>query len=161
MQSGRRAPRPSPPRSGTSMSCSPLTSRPPLGHPSRSTEAEANRTAQEFARAKIREIVRDPVVAEALCPSHTIGTKRTCVDIGYFETYNRANVELVDVRRSPIEAITPRGVATADAEHPVDVIVFAIGFDAMTGALLEIDIRGRDGVALRDAWAHGPRTLLG
>jgi cation diffusion facilitator CzcD-associated flavoprotein CzcO len=125
------------------------------------TDAEANRTAQEFARAKIREIVRDPVVAEALCPSHTIGTKRTCVDIGYFETYNRANVELIDVRRSPIEAITPRGVATADAEHPVDVIVFAIGFDAMTGALLEIDIRGRDGVALRDAWAHGPRTLLG
>jgi cation diffusion facilitator CzcD-associated flavoprotein CzcO len=125
------------------------------------TEADANRTAQEFARSKIREVVRDPVVAEALCPSHTIGTKRTCVDIGYFETYNRANVELIDVRRSPIEAITPRGVATADAEHPVDVIVFAIGFDAMTGALLEIDIRGRDGVALRYAWAHGPRTLLG
>jgi cation diffusion facilitator CzcD-associated flavoprotein CzcO len=125
------------------------------------TEADANRTAQEFARSKIREVVRDPVVAEALCPSHTIGTKRTCVDIGYFETYNRENVELVDVRRSPIEEITPRGVATADAEHPVDVIVFAIGFDAMTGALLEIDIRGRDGVALRDAWAHGPRTLLG
>jgi cation diffusion facilitator CzcD-associated flavoprotein CzcO len=125
------------------------------------TEADANRTAQEFARSKIRAVVRDPVVAEALCPSHTIGTKRTCVDIGYFETYNRANVELIDVRRSPIEAITPRGVATADAEHPVDVIVFAIGFDAMTGALLEIDIRGRDGVALRDAWAHGPRTLLG
>jgi cation diffusion facilitator CzcD-associated flavoprotein CzcO len=125
------------------------------------TDAEANRTAQEFARAKIREIVRDPVVAEALCPSHTIGTKRTCVDIGYFETYNRENVELVDVRRSPIEEITPRGVATADAEHPVDVIVFAIGFDAMTGALLEIDIRGRDGIALHDAWAGGPRTLLG
>ena len=125
------------------------------------TEAEANRTAQEFARSKIREVVHDPVVAEALCPSHTIGTKRTCVDIGYFETYNRENVELVDVRRSPIEAITARGVATADAEHPVDVIVFAIGFDAMTGALLEIDIRGRDGLALRDAWEDGPRTLLG
>jgi cyclohexanone monooxygenase len=125
------------------------------------TEADANRTAQEFARSKIREVVRDPVVAEALCPSHTIGTKRTCVDIGYFETYNRDNVELVDVRRSPIEAITARGVATADGEHPVDVIVFAIGFDAMTGALLEIDIRGRDGLTLRDAWAGGPRTLLG
>ena len=125
------------------------------------TDADANRTAQDFARAKIRETVRDPVVAETLCPTHTIGTKRTCVDIGYFETYNRDDVELVDARRSPIEAITRRGIATADAEYPVDVIVFAIGFDAMTGALLEIDIRGRDGVALRDAWADGPRTLLG
>ncbi len=125
------------------------------------TDADANRTAQDFARAKIRETVRDPAVAETLCPTHTIGTKRTCVDIGYFETYNRDDVELVDARRSPIEAITRRGIATADAEYPVDVIVFAIGFDAMTGALLEIDIRGRDGLALRDAWADGPRTLLG
>jgi cyclohexanone monooxygenase len=125
------------------------------------TDAGANRTAQDFARAKIRAAVHDPVVAETLCPTHTIGTKRTCVDIGYFETYNRDDVELVDARRSPIEAITPRGIATADAEYPVDVIVFAIGFDAMTGALLEIDLRGRDGVTLRDAWADGPRTLLG
>jgi cyclohexanone monooxygenase len=125
------------------------------------TDEEANRTAQDFARERIRETVRDPLVAETLCPRHDIGTKRTCVDIGYFETYNRPGVELVDVRRSPIEAITPRGVATADAEHAVDVIVFAIGFDAMTGALLDIDIRGRDGVPLRDAWAGGPRTMLG
>jgi cation diffusion facilitator CzcD-associated flavoprotein CzcO len=125
------------------------------------TSEEANRTAQDFAREKIREVVEDPAVAEALCPTHDIGTKRTCVDTGYFEVYNRDNVELVDVRRSPVLAITPRGVATADAEDAVDVIVFAIGFDAMTGALTDIDIRGRGGAALRDEWAHGPRTYLG
>jgi cation diffusion facilitator CzcD-associated flavoprotein CzcO len=125
------------------------------------TSEEANRTAQDFAREKIREVVEDPAVAEALCPTHDIGTKRTCVDTGYFEVYNRDNVELVDVRRSPVLAITPRGVATADAEYEVDVIVFAIGFDAMTGALTDIDIRGRGGAALRDEWAHGPRTYLG
>jgi cyclohexanone monooxygenase len=125
------------------------------------TDPEANATAQEFARERIREIVRDQSVAEALCPSHTIGTKRTCVDTGYFETYNRDNVTLVDLRREPLREVSARGVVTAAAEYPVDLIVFAIGFDAMTGALLAIDVRGRDGVALRDAWAGGPRTLLG
>jgi cyclohexanone monooxygenase len=125
------------------------------------TDPQANRTAQDFAREHIREIVRDPEVAEALCPSHTIGTKRTCVDTGYFETYNRDNVTLVDVRRSPIERLSARGVVTADAEYPVDLLVFATGFDAMTGAVLAIDIRGRGGVSLREHWAAGPRTLLG
>jgi cyclohexanone monooxygenase len=125
------------------------------------TDEEANATAQEFARERIREIVRDPAVADALSPKHHIGTKRTCVDIGYFDTYNRDNVELVDVRRAPIVEITPRGVRTSEGEYEVDNIIFAIGFDAMTGALLEMDIRGRDGVALTEKWAAGPRTFLG
>ena len=125
------------------------------------TDEQANLTAQEFAREKIRQIVRDPAVAEALCPRHHIGTKRTCVDISYFETYNRDNVELVDVRTSPITTLIPRGLATATAEYELDVIVFAIGFDAMTGALLEIDIRGRDGATLAEKWSAGPRTYLG
>jgi cyclohexanone monooxygenase len=125
------------------------------------TSADANFTAQEFAREKIREIVHDPAVAELLCPSHYIGMRRTCVDIDYFETYNRDNVELIDVRRTPITRILPRGIATAEAEYEVDVIVFAIGFDAMTGALLDIDVRGAGGRSLREKWAHGPRTYLG
>ncbi len=125
------------------------------------TSAEANATAAEFAREKIRQIVRDPAVAEALSPRQHIGTKRTCVDIGYYETYNRDNVELVDLRRTPIEEITAAGVRTAEAEYAVDCIVFAIGFDAMTGALLDMDIRGVGDLSLRERWADGPRTLLG
>jgi cation diffusion facilitator CzcD-associated flavoprotein CzcO len=125
------------------------------------TDEQANLTAQDFAREKIRQIVRDPAVAEALCPRHHIGTKRTCVDIGYFEAYNRENVELVDVRAAPITTLTPGGLATGAAEYELDVIVFAIGFDAMTGSLLEIDIRGRGGASLAGKWSAGPRTYLG
>lgn len=125
------------------------------------TDEEANRLAQDFARAKIRELVREPQVADLLCPGHHIGTKRTCVDIGYFETYNRGNVELVDVRDNPIEAITRRGLQLRDRWIAVDTIVFAIGFDAITGALTDIDIRGVDGQLLAEKWASGPRTLLG
>jgi cation diffusion facilitator CzcD-associated flavoprotein CzcO len=125
------------------------------------SDERANRTAQDFAREKIRQIVRDPAVAEALCPAHHIGTKRTCVDIGYFETYNRDNVHLVDVRSSPITGVTPGGLATTAGEYGLDAIVFAIGFDAITGALLEIDIRGRNGLSLAEKWAQGPRTYLG
>ncbi len=121
----------------------------------------ANRTAAEFTRAKIREIVRDPGVASLLSPPQHIGTKRTCVDTGYYETYNRENVELIDVRRAPIEEITSRGVRTSEAEYPLDAIVFATGFDAMTGSLLAIDIRGSSGRELREHWSHGPRTYLG
>ena len=121
----------------------------------------ANSSAAEFARARIREIVRDPEVAEALCPYQHIGTKRTCVDIDYFETYNRDNVRLIDLRREPLEKLTPRGVRTASAEYEVDCIVFAIGFDAMTGALIDIDIRGAEGRGLREHWSAGPRTYLG
>ena len=126
------------------------------------TTAEANDTAAEFFRAKIRSIVRDPAVAELLAPTgYPVGTKRMCVDTGYYDTFNRDNVRLVDLRTSPIEAITPRGIKTRDSEHALDSIVFATGFDAMTGALLRIDVRGRGGQRLADKWAGGPRTYLG
>jgi cation diffusion facilitator CzcD-associated flavoprotein CzcO len=125
------------------------------------SDERANRTAQDFAREKIRQIVRDPAVADALCPAHHIGTKRTCVDIGYFETYNRDNVHLVDVRSSPITGVTADGLATTAGEYGLDAIVFAIGFDAITGALLEIDVRGRCGLSLAEKWSQGPRTYLG
>ena len=123
---------------------------------------DANDTAAEFFRAKIRAIVRDPSLAELLSPQdYPLGTKRLCVDTGYYATFNRDNVTLVDVRKVPIEAITPQGVRTRDAEYAVDRIVFATGFDAMTGALLNIDIRGRGGRRLQEKWAAGPRTYLG
>jgi cation diffusion facilitator CzcD-associated flavoprotein CzcO len=125
------------------------------------TDERANRTAQDFAREKIREVVGDPAVAEALCPGHHIGTKRTCVDIGYFETYNRGNVHLVDVRSAPITGVTPGGLATAAGDYALDAIVFAIGFDAITGALLEIDIRGLGGLSLAEKWSQGPLTYAG
>jgi cyclohexanone monooxygenase len=126
------------------------------------TKKEANDIAAAFVHAKIRETVRDPQVAEALLPrDHPIGTKRLCVDTGYYDTYNRDNVTLVDLRRAPIEAITPTGLRTREAEYALDSIVFATGFDAMTGALLKIDIRGRRGAALREKWAGGPRSYLG
>jgi len=123
---------------------------------------EANDTATEFVHSKIRGIVRDPAVAEKLLPrSHPIATKRLCVDTDYYATFNRDNVTLVDVLATPIEEITPTGLRTTDAEYTVDSIVFATGFDAMTGALCNIDIRGRDGVTLKQKWAEGPRTYLG
>jgi cyclohexanone monooxygenase len=126
------------------------------------TSADANETAADFFRARIRAIVRDPAVADTLCPhDYPLGTKRLCVDTDYYATFNRDNVTLVDLRKTPIEAITPHGVRTAAAEYELDSLVFAIGFDAMTGALLSIDIRGRAGQSLRDKWAAGPRTYLG
>ncbi len=126
------------------------------------TSKAANDTAAEFFRAKIRAAVRDPKVGETLAPrGYPMATKRMCVDIGYYETYNRDNVTLVDVQESPIEAITERGVKTRDGEYAVDSIVFATGFDAMTGALLAIDIRGRRGETLRQRWTGGPRAYLG
>jgi cyclohexanone monooxygenase len=126
------------------------------------TNQEANDTAAEFFRAKIRSIVRDPAVADLLTPRHyPLGTKRLCVDTAYYETYNRDNVTLVDVRKALIEAITPEGLRTRDAAYALDRIVFATGFDAMTGALLKIDIRGRGGLTLQQKWAEGPRSYLG
>jgi cation diffusion facilitator CzcD-associated flavoprotein CzcO len=126
------------------------------------TDQAANDTAAEFFRAKIRAIVRDPAVADLLSPrDYPVGTKRLCVDTDYYATFNRDNVTLVDVRAAPIEAITPRGVRTRDAAYDLDSLVFATGFDAMTGALLAIDIRGRGGRTLREAWAEGPRSYLG
>jgi len=123
----------------------------------------ANDTASEFLRAKIREIVKDPATAARLADiDHPFATKRPPIDTGYFETFNRDNVALVDVRANPIECVTPRGIRLRDGtEHPLDIIVFATGFDAMTGPLLRMDIRGRDGLPLREAWRAGPRTYLG
>jgi cyclohexanone monooxygenase len=123
---------------------------------------EANQTVAEFVRGKICATVHDPAVAEILTPvDYPFGTKRLCVDIDYFETSNRANVTLVDLRRDPIEEIVPRGIRTRSREFALDSIVFAIGFDAMTGPLFDIDIRGRNGASLKDTWAEGPRAYLG
>jgi cyclohexanone monooxygenase len=123
---------------------------------------EANDTAAEFVRGKIRAMVRDPAVADALSPTdHPIGTKRICVDTDYFETFNRDNVTLVNLRATPLAEITPTGVRTSAQEYAFDALVFATGFDAMTGTLHAIDIRGRSGVALRDEWHAGPRNYLG
>ncbi|HEX2940565.1 MAG TPA: NAD(P)/FAD-dependent oxidoreductase [Rhodopila sp.] len=122
----------------------------------------SNDTAAEFVRNKIREMVKDAATAELLAPTnHPIGTKRICVDTDYYLTYNRPNVSLVDVRQSPIEAITPDGVQVGGKEYKVDAIVFATGFDAMTGALTRINIVGRDGATLAHEWEAGPRTYLG
>ena len=126
------------------------------------TSKDANDTAAEFFRAKIRAAVRDPAVAETLSPRHyPVGTKRLCVDTDYYDTFNRDNVTLIDLRTAPIEAITPAGLRTRDEAYALDSLVFATGFDAMTGALLSIDIRGRAGQTLRHKWAEGPRTYLG
>lgn len=124
-------------------------------------DEKANALAQDFARSKIRRIVHDPATAALLSPQHHIGTKRTCTDVGYFETYNRNNVELIDTRSNPLTAITPTGIQLRDRHIDVDIIVFAIGFDAITGALSDIAIRGTDGALLSEKWADGPRTLLG
>jgi cyclohexanone monooxygenase len=125
--------------------------------------ADSNRTAAEFVRGKIRAMVRDPAAAEILAPTtYPIGTKRICVDSDYYDTFNRDNVSLVDLRATPIEEVVPAGIRTADGTvHEVDSIVFATGFDAMTGALLKAGIRGRGGLALADKWEGGPRTYLG
>ena len=122
----------------------------------------ANDTAAEFIRGKIREIVKDPEVAETLAPKdYPYGTKRPPIDTHYFETFNRDNVTLVDLRRTPITEITATGVRTTDGDYEVDIIVFVTGFDAMTGSLLRIDPEGRAGTPLATAWEGGPVTYLG
>ena len=122
---------------------------------------DANETAADYVRARIREVVRDPVTAALLCPDNVIGCKRPCLDTGYFETYNRPNVALVDVRANPIERITPGGLVAGGREYALDCLVFATGFDAMTGAVLGVDIRGRDDLTIQRKWDAGPRTYLG
>ena len=123
--------------------------------------ADSNRTAAAFVRGKIREIVHDPAVAELLAPKNIIGCKRLCVDTGYWATFNRPNVSLVDISETAVEGFTADAVKVAGKEYKADAVVFATGFDAMTGALLRIDIRGRDGLSLREKWTDGPRTYLG
>ncbi|GFH04079.1 cyclohexanone monooxygenase [Mycolicibacterium hippocampi] len=130
--------------------------------PDQMIDPAANAEARKFYEEKVRAVIDDPEVAELLIPSdHPIGTKRICTDSNYFQTFNRPNVTLVSVRRTPIEAVDPMGISTSDAHYDLDAIVLATGFDAMTGSLAKIDIVGRDGQRLRDDWAHGPRTYLG
>ncbi len=126
------------------------------------TDQEANDTASEFVREQIRRIVKDPETAELLAPkTYPIGTKRICIDSGYFETYNRDNVDLVDISAKPIEKITPDGLIANGKSYTFDSIVFATGFDAMTGTLFNVDIQGRQGQTLKQKWYAGPRTYLG
>jgi cation diffusion facilitator CzcD-associated flavoprotein CzcO len=127
------------------------------------TDRRANDTAAEFIRGKIREIVDDPETAEKLVPrDHPFASKRALIDTNYFDTYNRDNVDLVDIRHFPIEEITPTGLRTADGqEYEFDIIVFATGYDAMTGTFFKIDITGRNGRELREKWNGGPTTYLG
>ncbi len=124
-------------------------------------EREANDTIAEFGRRKIREIVKDPATAELLCPDDIFGGKRLCVDSGYFETYNLPHVSLVDVSERPIERFTKQGIVANGVEYPVDAVVCATGFAAMTGSFDNIRITGRDGLALTEKWRAGPRTYLG
>ena len=125
-------------------------------------DRDANATITEFMRRKIRARVKDPAVAEKLIPTnHGFGTRRVPLESGYYEVYNQPNVRLVDVRETPIQRITPAGVQTTAEEHAVDMIIYATGFDAVTGAFDRIDIRGRGGRRLREKWAEGPRTFLG
>ncbi|WP_156686889.1 flavin-containing monooxygenase [Mycobacterium sp. Marseille-P9652] len=130
--------------------------------PDQMTDPAANEEARKFYEEKIRAIIDDPALAELLIPTdHPIGTKRICTDSNYFQTFNRPNVSLINVRENPIESVDAGGINTAAAHYDVDMLVLATGFDAMTGALGRIDIVGRHGASLRDAWAHGPRTYLG
>ena len=125
---------------------------------------EANRTAYAFWRDKTRARIKDPAVADKLAPMdppHPFGVKRPSLEQYYYEVFNQDNVTLVDLRKSPIERITPKGVKTRDGEHELDILVLATGFDAVTGGLTSIDIRGTQGVTLKDKWAKGARAHLG
>ncbi len=124
-------------------------------------DAESNGRVAEFVRGKIAEIVDDPETAAKLTPHNTIACKRPCLDTNYYETFNQPHVRLVDVSDSPIERISAVGVVVDGQEYPVDALVYATGFDAMTGTLLRMNITGRDGVRLADHWDAGPRTYLG
>jgi cation diffusion facilitator CzcD-associated flavoprotein CzcO len=121
----------------------------------------ANQMLCDFIRGKIRSIVGDPAIAEALCPSYPYGAKRPPTGDGYYESFNLPRVSLVDIRTSPIQEVTPRGIRTANGHVHLDVIIFATGFDVATGSFLRMDIRGRGGRSLREHWANGPSTYLG
>ena len=126
------------------------------------TSTNANETAAEFIRTKISQVVHDPVVAERLTPrDHPFAAKRPPIDTNYFETFNRDNVTLVDLRTTPIESIVPEGVRTSDQLHTLDILIYATGFDAMTGPLLALNIEGEHGRTLRSEWEAGPVSYLG
>jgi len=125
------------------------------------TDDGLNEEVSEFVREKIREIVRDPETARKLMPDYYIGTKRLILDNGYFETYNRENVSLVDLRDDPIEAFTSSGVRTAHGEHPIDMLVLATGFDAVSGSMLNLNPKGRAGVSLEQKWGSRFDNYLG
>jgi cyclohexanone monooxygenase len=123
---------------------------------------DANAAAAAYVQEKIRSVVKDPAVTEKLIPRHNpFGTKRLCLDTNYYQTFNRDNVELVDIRETPIERITKAGIKTSEKEFPFDLIVFATGFDAVTGPLLALGITGKAGVSLKDVWKDGPQSYLG
>jgi cation diffusion facilitator CzcD-associated flavoprotein CzcO len=125
-------------------------------------DREANKTITEFMRRKIRERVKDPALADALTPkNHGFGTRRVPMESGYYEVFNQPNVRLVDLRDTPIERITPTGIRTSNSEYPFDLIIYATGFDAITGPFDRIEIRGLGGQRLKDKWADGPLTYLG
>ena len=125
-------------------------------------DREANALISDFVARKIRQRVKDPVVAEKLIPkNHGFGTRRVPLESGYFEVYNQPNVELVDLNETPIERITPTGIKTSNAEYEFDIVIYATGFDAITGSFDRIDIRGVDGVSLKEKWQDGPQTFLG
>ena len=124
-------------------------------------EKAANDTIADFARRKIRELVKDPATADLLCPENVFGCKRLCVDTAYFETYNLPHVKLVDVSRTPIERFTADGIEVDGVEYPLDAVVCATGFAAMTGSFDKIRITGRDGLTLAEKWRAGPRAYLG
>ncbi len=125
-------------------------------------DREANALISDFLARKIRQRVKDPAVAETLIPkNHGFGTRRVPLESGYFEVYNQPNVKLVDINEMPIERIIPTGIKTSNAEYEFDVIIYATGFDAITGSFDRIDIRGVDEVSLKNKWKDGPQTFLG
>jgi cation diffusion facilitator CzcD-associated flavoprotein CzcO len=126
------------------------------------TDREANAAISDFVARKIRQRVKDQAVAEKLIPkNHGFGTRRVPLETRYYEVYNQPNVTLVDINETPIERITPEGIKTSDAEHAFDIIIYATGFDAITGAFDRIDLRGAEGLRLKDKWKDGPQTYLG
>ena len=122
---------------------------------------QSNQTAAEFIRTKIGQIVNDPERAKLLSPQHVMGCKRPALENGYFETFNRPNVDLVDISANPIQSISPSAIHLQDQEYPLEAIVMATGFDAMTGALMKIDICGLNGLRLKQKWSSGPHNYLG
>ena len=126
------------------------------------TDTAANAEISDFVARKIRERVKDQAVAEKLIPkNHGFGTRRVPLETKYYEVYNQPNIRLIDINETPIERITPTGIKTSDAEYAFDIIIYATGFDAITGSFDRIDIRGADGLRLKDKWAGGPQTYLG